>query len=64
MPIPPAKDMDWPQKQRMMHMRLRRIVLAHNDMFLQVFRDFSFLMIRDSNCDYHYSKNNTREKLC
>ncbi|XP_030758766.1 uncharacterized protein LOC115884348 [Sitophilus oryzae] len=35
MPIPPTKDMEWSQKQRMMHMRLRRIVLAHNDMYLQ-----------------------------
>ncbi|XP_076269427.1 uncharacterized protein LOC143202038 isoform X2 [Rhynchophorus ferrugineus] len=35
MPIPLTKTMDWPQKQRMMHMRLRRIVLAHNDMYLQ-----------------------------
>ncbi|XP_066140081.1 uncharacterized protein [Euwallacea fornicatus] len=35
MPIPSGKAMDWPQQQRMMHMRLRRIVLAHNDMYLQ-----------------------------
>ncbi|CAG9773809.1 unnamed protein product [Ceutorhynchus assimilis] len=33
--IPPTKTVDWPQKQRLMHMRLRRIVLAHNDMYLQ-----------------------------
>ncbi|KAL1494408.1 hypothetical protein ABEB36_010011 [Hypothenemus hampei] len=35
MPIPVNKEMDWPQRQRMMLMRLRRIVLAHNDMYLQ-----------------------------
>ncbi|VEN58020.1 unnamed protein product [Callosobruchus maculatus] len=35
LPCPSAKEMDWPQRQRMMHMRLRRLVLAHNDMFLQ-----------------------------
>ncbi|CAG9865140.1 unnamed protein product [Phyllotreta striolata] len=35
-PVQTSKDMDWNQKQRMMHMRLRRLVLAHNDMFLQL----------------------------
>ncbi|KAJ8956737.1 hypothetical protein NQ318_014093 [Aromia moschata] len=35
LPIAVTKEMDWSQKQRMMHMRLRRVVLAHNDMFLQ-----------------------------
>ncbi|KAJ8943513.1 hypothetical protein NQ314_009716 [Rhamnusium bicolor] len=35
LPISVTKDMEMSQKQRMMHMRLRRIVLAHNDMFLQ-----------------------------
>ncbi|ENN71068.1 hypothetical protein D910_12424 [Dendroctonus ponderosae] len=34
-PIPTRKEMEEPQQQRMMHMRLRRIVLAHNDMYLQ-----------------------------
>ncbi|KAJ8974725.1 hypothetical protein NQ317_000391 [Molorchus minor] len=35
LPIAMTKEMDWNQRQRMMHMRLRRIVLAHNDMLLQ-----------------------------
>ncbi|XP_018568449.1 uncharacterized protein LOC108908796 [Anoplophora glabripennis] len=35
LPISVTKEMEWNQKQRMMHMRLRRVVLAHNDMFLQ-----------------------------
>ncbi|XP_072391354.1 uncharacterized protein [Diabrotica undecimpunctata] len=34
-PIESAKNSDWYQYIRMMHMRLRRIVLAHNEMFLQ-----------------------------
>ncbi|KAJ8923191.1 hypothetical protein NQ315_001745 [Exocentrus adspersus] len=46
LPIAVTKDMDWNQKQRMMHMRLRRIVLAHNDMFLQQTQYERELMLR------------------
>ncbi|CAH0563497.1 unnamed protein product [Brassicogethes aeneus] len=35
LPITSTKEMSWRQKQRMMHMRLRRIVLSHSDMYLQ-----------------------------
>ncbi|EFA07736.1 uncharacterized protein LOC103314581 [Tribolium castaneum] len=33
--IPPDKEMSLKQKQRMMHMRIRRIILAHTEMFMQ-----------------------------
>ncbi|CAG9824702.1 unnamed protein product [Phaedon cochleariae] len=35
LPIHGTREMDLSQKQRMMHMRLRRIILAHNDMYTQ-----------------------------
>ncbi|KAJ3646283.1 hypothetical protein Zmor_023876 [Zophobas morio] len=33
--IPPDKEMSLKQKQRMMHMRIRRIILAHTEIFMQ-----------------------------
>ncbi|RZC36851.1 uncharacterized protein BDFB_009991 [Asbolus verrucosus] len=33
--IPPDKEMSLKQKQRMMHLRIRRIILAHTEMFMQ-----------------------------
>ncbi|XP_028136943.1 uncharacterized protein LOC114331545 [Diabrotica virgifera virgifera] len=37
-PVESAKSSDWCQHIRMMHMRLRRIVQAHNEMFLQQYQ--------------------------
>uniref|UniRef100_A0A6P7G426 Uncharacterized protein LOC114337493 n=1 Tax=Diabrotica virgifera virgifera TaxID=50390 RepID=A0A6P7G426_DIAVI len=34
-PISSSKQSDWFHRRRMMHMRIRRIVLAHNELFLQ-----------------------------
>ncbi|CAH1100261.1 unnamed protein product [Psylliodes chrysocephalus] len=46
LPVKMTKEMEWSQKQRMMHMRLRRIVLAHNDMFLQQYQYDREVMLR------------------
>ncbi|KAL3272978.1 hypothetical protein HHI36_014435 [Cryptolaemus montrouzieri] len=42
------KEMSWKQKQRMMHMRIRRILLAHTEMFMQQYQYERETMLRKS----------------
>lgn len=42
------RQMTWKQKQRMMHMRVRRIVLAHTEMFMQQCHYERELMLRSA----------------
>lgn len=42
------KQMTWKQRQRMMHMRIRRILLAHTEMFMQQYQYEREAMLRNS----------------
>ncbi|KAK9882996.1 hypothetical protein WA026_001211 [Henosepilachna vigintioctopunctata] len=46
--IKSEKQMTWKQKQRMMHMRIRRILLAHTEMFMQQYHYERETMLRKS----------------
>ncbi|XP_044759600.1 uncharacterized protein LOC123317239 [Coccinella septempunctata] len=46
--ISTEKQMTWKQRQRMMHMRIRRILLAHTEMFMQQYQYEREVMLRKS----------------